>query len=261
MPDAIFWLVLGCQFLALWLSRPYMTFRLALWLVVGSFGISTLLFLSLTSLQADALLVQMTALAGCIALVAIPRLIALTARRRMADVKNVLTLRAPFTGRWRVAAAGPDPLLNHHLVASDQQFACDFVSLDGSLGRPILAPADGTVIATSDGMPDRAPSPIADDPSVAGRPFGNYVIIQVDDAYVILCHLKECSISVKAGQHVVAGDQVAQCGNSGRSVGPHLHIHAQKTPEPAPFKAQGIPIAFRDGDAVRVVITGDVLSG
>ncbi|HME80937.1 MAG TPA: M23 family metallopeptidase [Candidatus Eremiobacteraceae bacterium] len=261
MPDAVFWLVLGCQFIALWLSRPYMTFRLVPWLVGGSFGVSLLLFLSLTVLQANALPVQITALAGCIALVVIPRLITVAARRRMADVENVLTLQLPFTGRWRVAAAGPDPLLNHHLVASDQQFACDFVSLDGSFGRPILAPADGAVIMTSDGMPDRAPSPNADDPSVAGRPFGNYVVIRVGDAYVILCHLKEGSISVRAGQQVGAGEQVAQCGNSGRSTGAHLHIHAQKTPEPAPFKAQGVPIAFRDGDAVRVVITGDVLTG
>jgi hypothetical protein len=261
MPDAVFWLVLGCQFIALWLSRPYLTFRFIPWLAGGSLIISILLFLSLSVLQADALLVQTIALAVCIALVAVPRLIAAAARRRMVDVKNVLALRLPFTGRWRVANSGPDPLLNHHLVASDQRYACDFVSLEGSFGRPILAPADGTIVAINDGVPDRKPSPNPDDPSVVGRPFGNYVIIHVDDAYVILCHLQEGSISVKAGQRVSAGEQVAQCGNSGRTTGPHLHIHAQTTPEPAPFEAQGVPIAFKDGGDIRTVITGDVLTG
>jgi hypothetical protein len=70
------------------------------------------------------------------------------------------------------------------------------------------------------------------------------------------------SICVEAGERVAAGDEVARCGNSGRSTGPHLHVHAQQTPEPAPFKAAGVPISFVGADGQpHVPVTGDVIAG
>ena len=48
--------------------------------------------------------------------------------------------------------------------------------------------------------------------------------------YSSLSHLKEGSISVKAGDPVKEGDEIGRCGNSGRSPYPHLHFQLQGTP-------------------------------
>ena len=55
---------------------------------------------------------------------------------------------------------------------------------------------------------------------------GWYVVLDGDDEdrdYVFM-HLRKDSILVAAGQHVTAGQPLAQVGNTGRSSGPHLHF-------------------------------------
>ena len=43
----------------------------------------------------------------------------------------------------------------------------------------------------------------------------------------MFAHLKEKSIRVKKGQIVKQGDVLGQCGNSGNSTEPHLHLSLQ----------------------------------
>lgn len=154
-----------------------------------------------------------------------------------------LTLETPFAGVWRVAAGGAHRATNHHQIASDQRFAYDFVRVDGAtLGSPILAPIAGRVVACSDGAPDHtATGKVIEDPN----PFGNYIAIQNDIATVFLAHLQCGSVAVAIGETVHAGAAIARCGNSGRTSGAHLHLHAQLEPEAAPFRATGVPIGFR----------------
>ena len=55
---------------------------------------------------------------------------------------------------------------------------------------------------------------------------GWYVVLDGDDEdrdYVFM-HLRKDSILVAPGQHVSAGQPLAQVGNTGRSSGPHLHF-------------------------------------
>jgi murein DD-endopeptidase MepM/ murein hydrolase activator NlpD len=55
---------------------------------------------------------------------------------------------------------------------------------------------------------------------------GWYVVLDGDDEdrdYVFM-HLRTGSILVTPGQHVVAGQPLAQVGNTGSSTGPHLHF-------------------------------------
>ena len=42
--------------------------------------------------------------------------------------------------------------------------------------------------------------------------------------YAVLAHLRRGSLRVAKGQRVAAGEQVAECGNSGNSTEPHLHF-------------------------------------
>ncbi len=77
-------------------------------------------------------------------------------------------------------------------------------------GTPIVAPWAGTVEWVR----------------FQRRGAGWYLVLDGDDEdrdYVFM-HLRRGSILVTPGQHVAAGDQLAQVGNTGASSGPHLHF-------------------------------------
>jgi len=171
--------------------------------------------------------------------------------------RDPLILAAPFEGAWRVAAGGPDPGDNHHLVASDQRFAYDFIRTDrASLGSPILAPVTGRVVASCDGKLDhRASLRVIEDPS----PLGNYVAIDTGKGVVFLCHLQNGSVLVHPGDQVMVGTTIGMCGNSGRTSRPHLHIHAQDLANYAFNEARGISIAFLRHESPAVLRVGDSL--
>lgn len=70
------------------------------------------------------------------------------------------------------------------------------------------------------------------------------MIIELDGgAYVLLAHLQAGSLRVAVGDRVVAGQELGACGNSGNSTQPHLHIQAMDSVDP--YRARGIPLAFR----------------
>lgn len=164
------------------------------------------------------------------------------AARWLARASDAIVLRAPFRGRWRVVAGGPDPKHNHHQRVSDQYFAYDFVNDEGaSWDCELLAPCRGLIAHVEDRHDDAAP-----DASQRDRkyPFGNYVSIETPRGYVILAHLKRGSILVRNGEAVSAGHEVARCGNSGNTRGAHLHIHAQDKAFCNVDVARGIPLAF-----------------
>ena len=76
---------------------------------------------------------------------------------------------------------------------------------------------------------------------------GNHVVIDLGDGvYAVLAHLRRRSIRVAAGQHVCAGDQIAECGNSGNTTEPHLHL--QLMDHPAIAVAAGLPFRFTAAD-------------
>jgi murein DD-endopeptidase MepM/ murein hydrolase activator NlpD len=134
-----------------------------------------------------------------------------------------------------------------------------------SFGRPIVAPTDGVVVGATDWQRDHWsrtswPAPawfilegFVRELTGPGRVLGNHVVIRIDDdAYVVLAQLRRRSVRVKTGDRVHAGDLVAQCGNSGNTTEPHLHI--QVMDHRWPLVAGGVPFAvtgieIEDGDA------------
>jgi hypothetical protein len=159
---------------------------------------------------------------------------------------HAIVLDAPFVGTWKAVVGGADRRRNHHLVASDQRFAYDFVREDGgSFGTPMLAPLSGTVSFVRDGMPDKTEQRSVHETSLE-ESLGN---------------LQLGSVSVEIGERVESGRCIGLCGNSGRTSGSHLHIHAQRESKPDPFRATGVPIAFRVAGIARVLSADDVLTG
>jgi len=166
-----------------------------------------------------------------------------------------LRFRLPLDGPVTVGWGGARPSVNHHVVAPDQRWAYDFaVTKDGKsfygegqsaqdyycYGLPVLAPADATVYATSDGEPDMPIGVLGGGKDACG----NQVILEVAPSqFLFLCHLKPGSISVKKGDRVTAGQMLGRVGNSGNSSEPHLHIHMQDGPKL--HLAEGIPLYFQ----------------
>jgi len=179
-----------------------------------------------------------------------------------ADSRNPLVLGAPFEGLWIVAAGGSAPGMNHHLIASDQRFAYDFIRRDAtSFGSAILSPCDGVVVNVENAMPDLPPSRNPDRPESRGRELGNHIGTETDRGTVFLCHLRHGSVSVVVGERIKAGTPIGACGNSGRTTRAHLHIHAQNLPWYAFNEAKGVPIAFSDHRGERVLRVWESLRG
>jgi murein DD-endopeptidase MepM/ murein hydrolase activator NlpD len=90
------------------------------------------------------------------------------------------------------------------------------------IGTPICASRDGTVVGVKDtsnkGGPYRK-----------YRYYANYIIIYHDDGtFSEYLHLKFSGSAVKVGDRVNAGDIIGYSGNTGLTLGPHLHFMVLK---------------------------------
>jgi hypothetical protein len=164
-------------------------------------------------------------------------------------------LRLPFDGHWLVFWGGRSLEQNRHARVSNQRFAYDFVmAREGKtylasgknnedyfcFGKPIHAPAEGTVISAENGIPDNRPGE-----TNSRQILGNHVIIDHHNGeYSFLAHLRQGSVGVKAGDRVKSGDILGQCGNSGNSTEPHLHYHLQNHSDLQ--QGEGLPVFFTD---------------
>ncbi|HET9262988.1 MAG TPA: M23 family metallopeptidase [Vicinamibacterales bacterium] len=176
------------------------------------------------------------------------------------------SLSSPFRGK---GVLGQDWITNGGHNGYWNAFAIDMRGLDSNYaeqlndanenesaagwGREILAPAAGTVAYARNDVPGNAhPGQAPDnsgylplrDPVMAYA--GNCVIIDHGNTeYSVMMHMQPGSVTVKAGDRVVAGQVIGKLGNSGDSFGPHLHYQLQSGPrlfqdQPLPFRFQNI---------------------
>jgi murein DD-endopeptidase MepM/ murein hydrolase activator NlpD len=123
--------------------------------------------------------------------------------------------------------------------------------------RPILAPCDGVVVHSHDGELDHSGrrSQLSLIPYALGQASrvrqginaiaGNHLTIELPGGgiFVTLVHLRAASIKVGVGDRVVTGQPIAECGNSGNSTQPCVHV--QVTDSPDFSTASGVPLVFR----------------
>lgn len=113
-----------------------------------------------------------------------------------------------------------------------------------AFGEPVLAPADGIVVAASDGHRDYHRTDGWLDPRQRDLR-GNYVVVEHDGGeYSLLAHLQQGSVAVTPGDRVDRGQQVGRCGHSGNSTEPHLHFQVQDHPNW--LRAASLPVQFAD---------------
>lgn len=210
-------------------------------------------------------------------------------------------IRLPVSGLWRVSQ-GHGCRTNHRLGGYGADFAWDFVAADSrsgggtadsraeprrnrdsaSFGRTVAAPVSGRVVRAVDDVPDNEglrdypPRTLVDDLAHPLWIFGNHVVIVLPDAKtrVLLAHLKRDSVRVKTGDLVRAGEPIAEVGNSGNTIAPHLHVHVMDRDDPSDPQVVGLPARIADylevtsrsnagrrDSVIRRVASGDPLEG
>ena len=186
--------------------------------------------------------------------------------------REPLILAAPLRGGvWR-ALNGPGPGSGHWatMIASDgagrfpDRFAIDWVRLgaDGktfagdrsrnenfhAYGQPILAVANGVVVAAKDGIAEN----VAGTRAVTVTPetvCGNHVTVRLaEHQFAFYCHLQPASIRVRTGQRVRRGQVLGLIGNSGDSSEPHLHF--QVSDRNSVTASEGLPYLLESYEVV-----------
>lgn len=198
----------------------------------------------------------------------------------MESSDRVVVISLPFMGQWLAQNSPARRVPSHGTNLWGERYAIDFTAVDDrgrtanrsdwrtvlaseplqrffAYGRPILAPADGVVVAVHDGEIDHVArrSQFTLVPYMLGQPArlrqgvgaiaGNYLVIALSSGggVAVLAHLREGSMHVAVGEKVTAGQHVADCGNSGNSTQPHVHVQVMDSPDAA--VARGVPMAFR----------------
>jgi hypothetical protein len=179
-----------------------------------------------------------------------------------ASAAEAVVIAPPFRGEWYIFQGGRSVLINHHYAIRAQRHALDIMKpVDGrdfqgekgqltsypAYGQVLYAPADGTVVEVVNDRPDNAIGK-----TDLQQIVGNHVIMDIGGGrFALLAHLKQGSVRVAAGEKVSSGQAIAECGNSGNTSAPHLHLQIQ---DQADFFAKGLrtfPIMFRDVERVR----------
>jgi hypothetical protein len=184
-----------------------------------------------------------------------------------------VTVRLPTDAPLRVAWGGDSIKTNQHAAVPDQRWAYDLVvepyftgssNLEdyGCFGIPTVAPISGYIVSAHDGEPDETPGVVSNNFTA---PTGNHVMIRIEETgtYLVIAHLKNGSVAVQTGDTVEEGEVIGECGNSGNTSEPHIHIHHQRQ-DPTVFPlnfAEGLPLYFRDHDGNPMPVGGIRIEG
>jgi len=203
-------------------------------------------------------------------------------------MKTPITVEFPLAGEWLIGADGTEAgherafdflrvdkkLKASRRAAWRELFQAVPLEEYYAWGQPMLAPFHGTVLAAIDGGEEIATSYLRTlintlfskqgDAELqqlleagAGdiRHFaGNHVILQSaedTEVYAFLAHARKGSVCVTAGQQVEHLQKLAEVGNSGQSMTPHLHFQLMN--QANPINAETLECRFR---AYEVLVNG-----
>jgi murein DD-endopeptidase MepM/ murein hydrolase activator NlpD len=143
-------------------------------------------------------------------------------------------------------------------IVKSETFAIDWILLqdgrffegDGTrneqwfaYGADVTAVAPGTVVSARDGLADGTPKSLPTTGQNPGDGAGNHVIVQIEPGvWAFYAHLQMGSVAVEIGDQVVTGQSIGRLGNSGNSIGPHLHFGLIDGVNP--LTANSVPMAL-----------------
>ena len=172
----------------------------------------------------------------------------------------------PLKGGVWIALHGPGADSGHRLsmmtiegrLRIPQRFGVDWIRAAGPAATPesiaratygadVIAVADGTIAHVKDGVPDNAPgSKTPAVPITTDTVGGNVVVLDIGNGHhVFYAHLQP-GVPVKAGEKVKRGQLLGKIGNSGDSLGAHLHFHVMN----AAHFGEGVPFLIDSFEAL-----------
>ncbi|WP_229074465.1 M23 family metallopeptidase [Actinoplanes sp. DH11] len=184
-------------------------------------------------------------------------------------------LAPPVRGRWVALNSPGTAVPSHGVKAYGQMYAVDLLqpspdapaTVGWSLrtrspesyacfGAPVLAMAAGTVVRATDRQRDHRSrdtwptllwmmivEAFARELAGTDRILGNHVIVRHDDGtFAAYAHVRQGSATVRPGDQVTAGQQLAAVGNTGNTSEPHLHV--QLMDHGIPTAAAGLPMRW-----------------
>lgn len=169
------------------------------------------------------------------------------------DWESERPYRLPFDGEWKTLAGGPSVERNYHATTAPYRWGYDFAPVEGGAryqgegdsvedyycyGRPVLAPTTGEVVQLEDDRDDMPPGEFDE-----GSVLGNHVVLRIEEGvYLFVAQMAKGSIAVDPTETVERGEKLGECGNSGRALEPHVHVHLQdRVTFPV---AQSLPLRF-----------------
>jgi hypothetical protein len=154
--------------------------------------------------------------------------------------RNTTKMILPFNEEWFVFWGGTLEEQNYHVAYENQRFAYDILMVNEGVtfsgdpknnesyfafGKEIIAPCDAKVVKVITGVEDNIPGEL--NPK---QLTGNTIVLETSEKeYILFAHLKHQSIVVREGQFIRQGTLLGQCGNSGNTTEPHLHLSLQNT--------------------------------
>lgn len=215
------------------------------------------------------------------ALVAVAIVLGSSARARRVqrqDPREPVETEPPVRGRWAALNSPADRTPSHGTHGYGQTYAIDVLAEPAEGGRPgfralwpmvrrnkdfpafgepLFAVADATVVHTENRQRDhlsRNSLPAVlylmlvegslRDIGGVRKILGNHVVLDLGNGvFAAYAHLQRGSVTVRPGDRVRAGRQIARCGNSGNSTEPHLHFQLMDGPDAD--TAVGIPFRWR----------------
>lgn len=157
--------------------------------------------------------------------------------------------RVPFVagGNYPVTQAYPDATTHG---TPDSTYAIDIAM---PVGTDVLAARDGVVFDVV-GKNYRGGT----NPDEHAKLANIVRILHDDGTFAVYAHLNWDSIRVRPGERVVAGQYIADSGNTGFSSGPHLHFAVQRN---SGMRVEALPFVFRGPNSSKMVpATGSALT-
>ena len=168
-------------------------------------------------------------------------------RRTMLPLRGAVRIPQRFATDW--VRIGPDGVMWHGDPSRNENWY--------GFGAEVLAVADAVVAEASDDLPDITPPLPPQAPLPLEHAAGNQVVLDLGAArYAFYAHLKSGSVRVKKGDRVRRGQVLGLVGNSGNSMGPHLHFHVA---DGTTLAAEGLPYVFTEFEVMGRIASSERL--
>jgi len=182
-----------------------------------------------------------------------------------------IIIEPPVRGYWTIYNPPGHPAQAYDFLAVDEKKSLykkgnffrhlvSFIPVEDTRAwsSPVYSPVNGVVVECLDGKSDRQKISFIYDlfklrtnkPKVSdgfGAFGGNYIMLQADNIFVLLCHLRNGSLLVKKGDKVTIGQRIGEVGNSGNSIQPHLHIQVMYNDKYFPLFENLLTFKLSDG--------------